>query len=98
MDRFSIFMAISLSMFKSLYELIRKTTLSSKVFEQMHADISFMFKSILQFCKMDGISTINGIVNQVMFTAINRCVNHKHLDGLIVNNMVTTAQKKLNEM
>mmetsp|Transcript_30729 Transcript_30729/g.27178 ORF Transcript_30729/g.27178 Transcript_30729/m.27178 type:complete len:384 (-) Transcript_30729:30-1181(-) len=97
LNRYSIFIAIFTSMFKSLYERIRKIRLSTKAFEQMHADISFIFKTTLQFSKMEDVSTLNGLVNQVMFSAINRCEDHKHLDILIVNNMVSTAQEKVDK-
>lgn len=48
-SRFSIFVAIALSTFKALCERIRRTRLSQKAFEQLHADISFMFKMTLSF-------------------------------------------------
>jgi hypothetical protein len=95
LDRYSVFLSISLCLFKSLYERIRKARLSVKAFEQLHADIYFMFKSILQFSRMEELSTINGMINQVMSSAINRSEDHKHLDILIVNNMVKTAQNKI---
>ena len=102
LDRYSVFLSISLCLYKSLYERIRKSRLSVKAFEQLHADIYFMYKSILQFSRMEELNTINGMINQVMSSAINRSEDHKHLDILIVNNMVKTAQmkvdRKTNEM
>lgn len=95
LDRYSIFLSLTLCLFKSLYERIRRTRLSTKAFEQLHADIFFMHKTVLQFSRMEELNTINGIVNQVMSSAINRSEEHKHLDVLIVNNMVKTAQGKL---
>lgn len=95
LDRYSVFLSISLCLFKALYERIRRIRLTVKAFEQMHADISFMYKTILQFSRMEELTIINGIVNQVMSSAINRAEEHKHMDVLIVNNMVKTAQAKI---
>ena len=97
LDRYSVFLSLTLCLFKSLYERIRKIRLSVKSFEQIHADIYFMYKTVLQFSRMEELSTINGMVNQVMSSAINRSEEHKHLDILIVNNMVKTAQAKLDK-
>ena len=95
LERYSVFLSLAFCLFKSLYERIRKIKLSVKVLEQMHADNYFMFKAMLQFCRMEKLSTLNGLINQVMSSAINRCEKHRHLDILIVNNMVKTAQTKI---
>lgn len=54
-----------------------------------------MYKATLGFSRMDELNIINGMVNQVMSTAINRAQDYKYLDVLIVTNMVKTAQAKL---
>ena len=98
LDRYSTFLSMILMMFKSLYERIRKLQISPKAFEQLHADIYFMYKATLGFIRMEELTILNGMVNQVMSATINRAKEYKYLDILIVNNMVKTAQDKLYRM
>ena len=96
-DRYAVIKTLGLGVFRSLYELIRlHPILTLPAFQQLHADVYFLYTCVKDWVRLEDIGLINGMVNQVMTDALLRSPEGRNFDIDLIQSMVKQARDKLN--
>jgi len=80
-DWYAIIRTIGLGILWSMYENIRLHPLISPLaFQQIHADVYFIYACLKDWIWIEDIQLVNGMVNQVMCSAQQRSLEGKNFD------------------
>lgn len=98
-DRYVIIRTLGMNLLRTLYELIRShPLLTLPAFQQIHADLYFTYSCLKDWIRLEDISLINGMVNQVMTSALLRSPEGRNFDIDLIQSMVKQAKDKLNNV